>query len=74
MRHLGRRAAAAAILAGVLAGCGGGSIKEGMPKNIDMSKNYMPAAKPFAFSPADYKKADAKGKAAAVAAEATPKK
>ena len=40
---------------GGLPGCGGG-IPEGVPKNVDMSKDYTPAAKVDLIQPSDMPK------------------
>ncbi len=63
------------LVAGGLVGCGS-KIPEGVPKNVDMSKDYSPAAKPFSFSPSDQAKAAAASKKAAAedASKAEPAK
>jgi hypothetical protein len=38
-------------LAGVVAGCGGANVEQGVPRDVDFSKDYSPAAKPLTFDP-----------------------
>jgi|GEM_PF-5567136 len=47
MRYLGQLLGVIVVTgaAWCLSGCGGSSIEEGMPQNIDMTKDYSPAAK-----------------------------
>ncbi len=59
MRHLGRLFGMIVVAgaAWCLSGCGGNSIEEGMPQNIDMTKDYTPAANKDMMIPGDIKKA-----------------
>jgi len=60
---LSRLSLALAIGLVSLAGCGGTSIQEGTPKNIDMTKDYSPKTEMPGMSPAIQKKSEG-GKAA----------
>lgn len=62
----------AALLLISLSGCGGSPMEEGVPQNVDMSKNYSPSVPVGPIRPGDVKKAkaspaapDAKGAAPA---------
>ncbi len=50
-------------------GCGGSELTEGVPKQVDMTKTYTPAATLPSMTPTDQQKA----KAAAAAPIAAPK-
>lgn len=50
----------AALLFGLLGCDGGGDLKEGVPENVDMTKNYTPAAALPTMDPKDQQKAGAK--------------
>lgn len=62
-RIVGRLAPAALAVAFSLglAGCGGG-IEEGLPQDIDMTKDYTPAAPVGMMKPDDQKKAGAQAR------------
>lgn len=63
----------AALLLISLAGCGGGSpLEEGVPKDIDMSKNYSPSVPVGPIRPGDVKKAKAGAPAAPAGKDAAP--
>jgi hypothetical protein len=59
----------ATICSATFLGCGGSSVKEGVPDSVDFSgkTDYSPKAAPFAFSPDDAKKVEAKAAAEAAA-------
>lgn len=61
MHVVGRLVGVGALLAGLgLAGCDGGSVEVGAPKNVDMAKDYSPSVDMPGMSP----KAAAKAKTA----------
>jgi hypothetical protein len=63
MRRLAPLALLIASLLPALGGCTGGGTTEGVPKDVDMKKDYSPLAKPVGpMSPAEAKKADAAAK------------
>lgn len=75
--HAMKSSARSLALLGVLAlaGCGGSSVQEGVPANVDFSKpeNYMPKAELPKINPKGMAEAAAKGKADAAAAKAETK-
>jgi len=74
MRHLGRLAGSfvVAIACWSLAGCGDEGSEAGVPKNIDMTKDYTPAATADMMSPKDMKSGASKA-AKATGAPLAPK-
>ncbi|WP_422927927.1 hypothetical protein [Singulisphaera sp. PoT] len=55
-----------------LSGCGGSSISEGVPADVDMTKSYTPPASVNIMAPSDSKKAAKATKAARAAAKSAP--
>lgn len=47
---------ALALVIGALQGCGGGSLQEGIPEDVDMTKHYAPAAAAEPFNPQQMQK------------------
>lgn len=57
-----------------MSGCDGNKTGEGVPKNVDMTKDYSPMAKPLTFNPADSAKAEEISRKAAAEAGSDPTK
>ena len=67
MKNLGRRTLASTLLLGLI-GCGSASdIEPGVPKDVDFSKNYAPAAAAGPIQPGKAKAKEAPAKPAAPA-------
>jgi hypothetical protein len=71
MRASLRLGALGLFLSGIVAGCGGTNVEQGVPRDVDFSKDYSPAAKPLTFDPKGA--TVAKQKAAAFEKEAAAK-
>lgn len=58
------RICVAGVLVSAFTGCGGPSVEEGIPKNIDMTKDYAPKVEMPGMSPKQSKEANTAAKKA----------